>query len=141
MAAPSSSEGDCAYLKTAVQSWLKMAAVPQPASLFDNVEDTYILWAQLLPVRCDFQREDGVITFCSSQGENGLLTQAAPSTCVVWDEHSPATPQDATEDYFAEELSLRAEGIRRIYRTFLVNSMDTYTTTVIYNHNTTVALV
>ncbi len=140
VAAPSSSEEDCSYLMTSVQSWLKMAAVPQPASLFENVEDTYVLWAQLLPVRCDFQQEDGVITFCDNQVGNGVLGQEVPGIpCSVWEDHRPANPEDATEDFFAEQLSLRYEGIRRI--SVSNESNIAFTTTVIYNHNPSVALV
>jgi hypothetical protein len=134
LAAPSSSEEDCSYLKTSVQSWLRMATTPQPASRFANVEDTFVLWAQVLPVRCDFQRADGVITFCSYQGD--AIVARSASACAVWDDNSPPTPEDATEDYFAQELSLRSEGIRQISR-----QNDTYTTSVIYNYNPSVALV
>lgn len=136
LAAPSSSEEDCSYLKTSVQSWLRMATTPQPSSRFANVEDTFVLWAQILPVRCDFQREDGVITFCSSRGEADIPDLPSLSACTVWDDNSPATPEDATEVYFAEQLSLRSEGIRQISR-----QNDTYTTSVIYNYNPSVALL
>lgn len=136
LAAPSSSEEDCSYLKRSVQSWLRMATTPQPASRFANVEDTFVLWAQVLPVRCDFQREDGVITFCSDQGNAIIQEPRSSNACAVWDDNSPPTPEDATEDYFAQELSLRSEGIRQIS---LQN--DTYSTSVIYNYNPSVALV
>ena len=136
LAAPSSSEDDCSYLKTSVQSWLRMATTPQPQTRFANVEDTFVLWAQVLPVRCDFQREDGVITFCSSQEDADIQELPSSSACTVWDDNSPATPEDATEDYFAEQLSLRSEGIRQI-----TLQDDGYTASVIYNYNPSVALV
>lgn len=116
-----------------------MAATPQPASLFESVEDTYILWAQLLPVRCDFQRDDGVITFCNGQEES--FAAAAPSSCMVWDDYSPETPDDATPDYFAEQLSLRSEGIRERRIKASAGNMPEFEATVIYNDNPSVALV
>jgi hypothetical protein len=145
LAAPSASEEDCAYLKSSVQSWLKVAAVPQPASLFENTEDTYVLWAQVLPVRCDFQRTDGVITFCDGQAEEDSLGSAVANTCLVWDDYGPSTPDAATSDYFAKQLSLRSEGIRRVHRELKVFDVAPYIlsfdTTVVYNYNPTVALV
>ena len=136
LAAPSPSEEDCSYLKTSVQSWLRMAITPQPAARFANVEDTFVLWAQVLPVRCDFQREDGVITFCSNRGDGDVQDLPSASACTVWDDNSPADPEDATEYYFAEQLSLRPEGIRQ-----QTLQDDGYTTSVIYNFNPSVALV
>ena len=139
VAAPSKSQEDCTYLKSSVQSWLQMAAIPQPASLFKNVEDTYVLWAQLLPVRCDFQREDGVITFCKGQAIEASFEGAAAHTCFVWDEYSPENPDDATPFYFAKHLSLRWQGIRQISRESTISNTSYYAT-VIYNHNPIVAL-
>lgn len=139
LAAPSGSDEDCAYLRSSVESWVHMAAKAQPASLFE-VEDTYILWAQILPVRCDFQRDDGVITFCDDQAEVSLHS-ATPGTCMVWDDHGPASPDDASPDYFAEQFSLRVEGIRKISQETVLRNLSRYETNVIYNDNPTVALV
>jgi hypothetical protein len=145
VAAPTWSDDDCAYLESSVQSWLQMAAVPQPASMFENTEDTYVLWAQLLPVRCDFQREDGVITFCDGQAVEDYLGSDIANTCVVWDEYSPSTADEATSDYFAQQLSLRSEGIRQVFRDTKVHDAAPYVLafeiTVVYNYNPTISLV
>jgi len=90
----------------------------------------------MLPVRCDFQREDGVITFCA-----GSIATAVPGTCMVWDSYSPATPEDATPHYFAEQLALRSEGIREIYREATMGNLSNFETFVMYNDNPSVALV
>lgn len=144
VAAPTNSSEDCTYLKSSIQSWLKMAAVPQPASLLADTEDTYVLWAQLLPKRCSFQREDGVITFCEgreNEDEDASLGETAADTCLVWDVYRPATPDDATPDYFAQQLSLRSEGIRRVFRGSNMGNMSSFQANVIYNYNPTVELV
>jgi hypothetical protein len=135
---------DCEYLKVAVDSWVKLAAVPQPSSLVSTA-DTFVLWAQLLPKRCDFQREDGVITSCSSSSINS--TRAA---CKVWDDdYLLEHPSEGLEDYFANELDLRVGGIQKkvlggIQKRFLMEGYEgnytTYNVTVVYNENPTVSL-
>jgi hypothetical protein len=133
---------DCDYLKTAVNSWINMAVTPQPASLITSSEDTFVLWAQLLPYRsCKFQHEDGVITFC--KGKESLLA-SAPGTCKVWDDYAPATADKATELYFADRLNLRLGVIRKIFKAGYgegekKRAID-YNVTVIFNENPTVAL-
>eukprot|EP00429_Kryptoperidinium_foliaceum_P039921 CAMPEP_0176166240 /NCGR_PEP_ID=MMETSP0120_2-20121206/85020_1 /TAXON_ID=160619 /ORGANISM="Kryptoperidinium foliaceum, Strain CCMP 1326" /LENGTH=1393 /DNA_ID=CAMNT_0017503773 /DNA_START=61 /DNA_END=4240 /DNA_ORIENTATION=- len=140
LAAPSSSEDDCAYLEASVQAWLRSAAAPQPTSLLDNVVDTYILWAQLLPVRCDFQRDDGVITICDGQMNDDWI-RVSSSSCSIWDDSSPSSPSDASEAYFAEQLNLRFEGIRELGREDSVNGLTGFETRVFVNDNPTIALV
>ena len=142
LAAPSNSEDDCAYLENSIQSWLRLAAVPQPESMFENVQDTYILWAQLLPVRCDFQRDDGVITFCEGQSDATSWESVAPATCEVWDDLAPLSAQEASPDYFAGALSLRWEGIRVVSNESLIDgSTEQYQANVLYNYNPSVSLV
>lgn len=130
------SQGDCDYLNATVYSWLNIAAVSQPdLGRLSSTDDTFVLWAQLLPVRCEFQREDGVITFCEGQGFND-----SAYICRVWDDLRPENPSLATPDYFAMELDLRAEGIIREQVIESVGDLDGFTTTVIYNQNASVAL-
>jgi hypothetical protein len=91
---------DCVYLQNAVQSWLKSVAVlALPSHLTDKYNGgVYVAWAQLLPVRCDWQRQDGVITFCSD--DLGL--------CRYWD--NAATESAVSKLGYAETLGLR-EGV------------------------------
>jgi hypothetical protein len=74
---------DCDYLKSAVDSWLSIAMVPQPESFVKSHEDTFVLWAQVLPVRCDWQREDGIITHCDN---STLFEQGHKDVCELWDD-------------------------------------------------------
>ena len=132
-------QDDCSYFESAISSWINIAAVPQPETLLQNLEETYVLWAQVLPVRedCsrDFQREDGVITFCDGGGSR----QNGEYPCHVWDASAPSSPEYATEEFFAEELGIRLGGIL----TVSVPSMKDadYNVTIIYNQNPTVSLV
>lgn len=135
LAAPTNSTDDCDYLESAVNSWIKMAIKPQPASFISTVEDTFVLWAQLLPVRCDFQNATGVITFCGNDDH---------STCMVWDEYNydeicnSTLDSDCLQNYFASDLHLRQEAVTAVTNT---NSGVRHTVTVVYNQSSTVSLV
>ena len=117
-----------------------MAIKPQPASFISTVEDTFVLWAQLLPVRCDFQKKNatnGVITFCGNDDH---------STCMVWDDIydnfteicNSTLDSDCLQNYFASELHLRQEAVTAVTNT---NSGVRHTVTVVYNQSSTVSLV
>jgi hypothetical protein len=139
VAAPTNSSDDCEYLKISVTSWLQMATVPQPSLFVGKMEDTYVLWAQLLPVRCAFQREDGVITSC--EGQDLEIHWEDAEACAVWDDSRPPSPNDATASYFAEALNVRSEGIQRVDRHVSWSDTSTYDTRVIYNQNPSVSLL
>ena len=152
-----SSNEDCAYLEAAVDSFLKLAMVPQPPSLMHSEDDTFVLWAQILPKRCDWQREDGVITYCVKDSH---LYESDPSTCNLWNntltsldgndfQHLSA---DDMSTEFARELQLRKGGIqsvcmegRRISECGTLERADVlspeYNVTVFYNENPTISLV
>jgi hypothetical protein len=129
-------QDDCSYLESAIDSWANIAAVPQPASLLTKLEDTFVLWAQLLPIRCDFQRDDGVLTYC--YGDDSRPNGVYP--CTVWDDHAPTDPGEATEEYFADELGIRLDGVRKLSRQGIDEFSD-YGVSIIYNENPTVSLV
>lgn len=131
---------DCDYLELAIESWLTMAIIPQPSYNRPDVESTFVLWAQVLPVRCPFQDENGVITSCD--GRLSTLQESYPSTCQIWGELAPSSPEYATDAYFATTLNLRPGGIN----TFLggsegqIRELNGVNVTVIYNENVTVSL-
>lgn len=158
LAAPTTD--DCDFLESAVKSWMNVAVKPQPTSVLSSQEDTFVLWAQLLPVRCEFQDPNGVITFC--EGNDSLLN-SNEEACIVWDNFAPdfndlnstcwakPVPQDCVENYlegyFATELNLRVGGIRTIrpqagydvpYAD--LSKFTNFDVTVVYNENPTVAL-
>jgi hypothetical protein len=96
----------CEFLEESFKSWLGVAAKVLSPTTADSYfgSQAYILWAQVLPKRCAFQRDDGVITMCSN------ATAAVFSACKVWDK-GPTNASDATSYYFAESLNVRVGGI------------------------------
>jgi hypothetical protein len=133
-----SGDGDCDYLELAIESWLNMAIVPQPSSDTTDVEPTFVLWAQVLPVRCPFQDENGVITSCD--GRLSTFRESFPGTCQIWDELAPSSPEDATADFFASTLNLRSGGVVTYHfgsnGKIEVNGVNV---TVVYNENVTIS--
>lgn len=107
----SNTTGDCAYLKSAVQAWFKSASVTQIDFGLVNGANMKVLvhWAQLLPVRCDWQRDDGVITYCLSDYE-----VAQDALCNYWDETATDSSFDPSPDYFAGKLGVRVGGMVEI---------------------------
>lgn len=155
-------QDNCDYLENAINSWLKMAAKPQPASLVSSAEDTFVLWAKLTPKRCDFQNDDGVITYEYCETEEGVgLRTSCKETCSVWDNMIPEEILENNifisdyndnvlsygglsgelEEYFAEELNIRVGGITREYIRGADDGHDGYDVTVLYNQNPSVHLV
>jgi hypothetical protein len=103
----SNSTSACDYLQNAVQAWLLgTASEGNDSSLVDTTRNSeaYVLWAQLLPVRCDWQRNDGIITWCDSCEEN----MCGP--CDFWN-NTIVPPSNATPGYFADVLGVRVGGI------------------------------
>lgn len=106
---------DCDYLLNAVYSWLAGATleVSQEGWHFAyQHDDVFVLWAQLLPVRCPWQRVDGsvpisgVITVCPR-----AVYADYEEICSFWNSTAPLLPSEATTDYFAAELGTRAGGL------------------------------
>lgn len=150
IAANTTGDLDCAYLKNAVQSWLRGSSAEH--SSFDiysasRNDDVFVLWAQLLPVRCAWQseypyrEEDGVITHCRLQ----LLRNYEP--CKVWRATSPETPEEATAEYFADTMGIRVGGIRDMeLRNYSIPAIfngslsnETFHVRVIYDENSTLS--
>ena len=129
---------DCEYLERSVQSWLKaMSDVQTPYFRNDDdFHDTYVLWAQLLPVRCDWQNgTDGVITICPENWEKA----ESVSVCTVWKETRPATPSGATRDWFADLLDIRPREIVDLERSHVSANGTTYSFRALFNESNTVA--
>lgn len=144
LAAPSGIT-DCDYMELAVESWLNMAIVPQPPSELAVIDNTYVLWAQILPVRCPFQNETGVITSCRGRLSKYREIPGYEATCDIWDFFSPATSEEATETYFAEKLKLREGGIfkktaRPSEDNGSIDALAGFNVTVVYNENPTISL-
>lgn len=131
---------DCDYLENAIESWLSMAIIPQPPAEVPNVEPTFVLWAQVLPVRCPFQNATGVITSCG--GKLAKFRQTYPTTCDIWENKAPPTPDMASDEYFAAALNLRPGGIIREFGApgGRFEALSGFNATIYYNQNPTISL-
>jgi len=92
------SDTSCAFLQDSFESWLAAAAVvlsPATEGTYYS-EGAYILWAQVLPVRCNFQSDDGVISSCDK------YTDVVVGACAIWN----AAPSNATPNFFADLLDI-----------------------------------
>jgi hypothetical protein len=102
----SNSLDDCDYLQNAVVSLVHAAAqatvqYKMNTGLGDD-EIPLLLWAQMLPVRCDWQLPSGVITACP---------ESSSSACEFWSAFNPSDPSLASPGYYADLLDARVEGI------------------------------
>jgi hypothetical protein len=160
LAANTNSTEDCAFLLNAVTAWLMSAgAVPSSHRFINAYDDTVaLMWGQLLPVRCDWQRNltppytAGVITLCVDGDPDRLPPQLGGGTlpsqlCDVWTE-GPDDAADATTDYFADEFDLRVGGLTAMIRSTTApanfsNGMteEEFYVKVIYNGGHFIALV
>jgi hypothetical protein len=137
--ANSNSTDDCDYLRLAVESWLQ-ATVNVTANYFLNEnygDETYVIWAQLLPIRCDWQNgTGGVITKCIEDSENDYI-------CNVW--KNLGNSENATREDFSEEMGIRAGELleldKRDFGAFFngTNTNATFYVRAIFNESNTVA--
>jgi len=101
---------DCDYLYAAVGAWLTGVATSfnqQKYLINEETAGTPVVWAQLLPVRCDWQRSDGVITDCDSYFIDD------DNACGVW--NGEADPDVASREFFADELGVRIGALQEYY--------------------------
>jgi len=142
----SNATADCDYLNNAVQSWLRGSATERTRyDFYGEDRGVFVLWAQLLPIRCEWQTQypfeasDGVITHCRHALENR-------EPCQLWKEYSPSSPEAATPEYFADQMGTRSGGILDIGLTqsalaFFGGSLanETFSVRVILNENSTLS--
>jgi hypothetical protein len=146
---------DCEYLQNAIDAWINIAIVDQPGrtSILQPKEGTeaytFVLWAQVLPVRCPFQNETGTITSCTDKSK--YFKEYNNITCNIWDTQAPppsivasdTDSHDAIETYFAENLVLRKGGIitktsPKIPNSYQFEALNEFKVTVVYNENPTI---
>lgn len=147
----SNTTSDCDYLRNSVTSWLLTVVNVHNRINIDepNNPNLAVLWAQVLPVRCDWQRPDGVITFCGDE----FFDDKFPA-CSLWKETMPTNPDDASPQYFARVLGVRpgelTEYIDRqlapaFFNYSVANADETgvhdFYVRAIFNDSSTVALV
>ena len=103
----SNSTADCDYLRDAVNAWRKNAWSEHASMRItrSSTADSFLLFAQVLPVRCSWQRHDGVITWCPPEYD------AEYEACSFWNQETPYNPDEATPEYFASVTASRVGGI------------------------------
>lgn len=128
---------DCNYLKDFVESWLLTAESTQPESSLLTT-NTYLLWAEVWPKRCDIQGAHGQITLCN------MTVPDRMEACDLW--HEAAKKEnlyvDNFPEYFADQLDIRIGGIRDIQRCYEDPddpSTCRYKVRVLFNNNFTIA--
>lgn len=120
----SNSTDDCDYLLNAAQAWLYSSATIQTfyELIDDDNRDAHLLWAQILPVRCSWQRDNGVITTCDSFRSVTTID----SICEYWDNTMTTYP---STEYFADSLATRPGTILDVtLHTFSPSNFDTINT-------------
>ena len=140
--APTNSTEDCDYLESAVLSFLRTSTVPEHAS--DNIartSDSLLLWAQVLPVRCDWQDPDGVATICPPDSS---YAEEVP-VCKFWKDIRPPYPANATRNYFAEAVNVRVSEVVVYERSSFKDFMEELTSNefivrAVFNESNTVAV-
>lgn len=125
VASSASSYYGCEYLGNATVAWLQSMAL-------DGTDTLYLLWAQILPVRCNFQGEDGVVTaeICRNKASFESSSDAMHNLCSVWVSGSSPTS-------FASKLDIRPGEILSVNlsdaflgTSFVVNTMFNEASTV-----------
>lgn len=102
------STDDCDFLQQAVGSWLSSVAIVGDNYVktknYDPVKDVYVLWAEIRPVRCYWQRSDGVITNCDLYAEKNPRLAVA---CNFWNLSAQVSPDSVTDKYLANVMGIR----------------------------------
>ncbi len=128
----SNTSDDCEYLKNSVKSWLLTVVYGQNSYDQGSDEDqsVAIQWAQILPIRCEWQLPHGVITNCKTAEFIDLFP-----ACTEWKRTLPYNPDDASPEYYAKTLGLRTgELTQYIATTWAPASFNaTYNSTSSYN--------
>jgi class 3 adenylate cyclase len=98
---------DCAYLQNAVNAWLGAAShtLADQRYLFGNERDSFLVWAQIEPVRCDWQGSGGIITSCTGKDGESMV-------CDIWNQTITVSPSTASEGMLASMLGLRPGALR-----------------------------
>ena len=115
----------CQLLQESAVDWLESML---PKTNKDNtlLHQNLLLWAQILPVRCQFQ-----------EATNGVITSCPPNytlpVCINWEGSS----SNSTPEYFAENLNLRVGSITT--NSFVDNvGFETYNVTAMFSEHRSV---
>jgi len=138
---PGSDSSTCAFLEKSVLSWLAGTS-GMKRTMGKRRTQTYVMYLQLLPVRCPFQGEDGVATsyFCSeafrstaSMAKNERLDDL----CHVWGQTNATT----SITQLAQLASIRTGAIETYSETNVNNLTGTaFSVTAKFNESSTIHL-
>jgi hypothetical protein len=103
----SNSSDDCDYLRNSVRAWITGFSYVDNRRSWTNepFSEFYLVFAQLLPKRCEWQRDDGVISVCIP----GELPWA-DEVCDFWAYTIPVDGE-ASSQYFADMLGIRMKSL------------------------------
>eukprot|EP00978_Attheya_sp_CCMP212_P041425 scaffold237497_cov58-Attheya_sp.AAC.5 len=142
LAVPNATEQNCAYLEATVSSWLQSNYRTHLGSRSADT-DLYLLWAQVLPVRCPFQDElnNGVITACPQNSSIWKDEANAISVCTLWDDVPNTTDEGSLLQYFSDALNIRtgvilpnSKSITILYKDYIGDDqVEAFNVTVMYN--------
>lgn len=127
---------ECTFLESSVRAWLQIAGVEYQVGPNVGAFEVYVLWAQVLPIRCAFQEPYGVVTRCADD-PYGNTTRS----CNVW-QNITGNASTVSESFFANQLDVRVGGIREYQRDTIVpiNMTNTaFSVRAFVNHNATVS--
>jgi len=128
----------CEQLQLTIESWLRGAF---SIDFYNNRKtDSYVLWGQLLPVRCDFQSENGVFTVCPTEDRKDFFPDSELLICEI----SKSAPLNNTLSFLADELHLRPGVLISVSNEIDVefdSIVETFNVTVIFNLDHSVALL
>jgi hypothetical protein len=104
----SNSSDDCNYLRNSVHAWITgfSYADMRHSWTSEPYNEFYLVFAQLLPKRCEWQRDDGVISFCNP----GEIPPGADEICDFWSYTIPVDGK-ASSQYFADMLGIRVKSL------------------------------
>lgn len=132
----------CSFLEQSIESW--MVGVWGGTPRVDE-GDVYVLWLQVLPVRCEFQEPDGVVTasYCDSMDMESSGNDDDDTFCEVWRDTDATT----SIDELAEKAGVRT-GVVTVSNEFETwpiifpengtTSETVFNVTAIFNQNFTV---
>jgi len=147
--APSNSSKHCAYLEHTMRSFLDASAFGVKDFFFENktnsLSASYMLWLQILPVRCPFQGPDGVITasICRLDFNKSSLAHydaIDQNLCPVWSQGN----ENSTRHDLGKQIGVHPANIveYRASRTMFVNSaVVDYSVTAMINESHTVKMM
>jgi hypothetical protein len=136
---------DCEYLRNSVIAWLLTVTYGEKGFNPDIDNKLSLQFAQVLPIRCEWQKPDGIITICKSSVFSDEF-----DACGIWNSTIPSNPLDATPEHFANALGTRPGELLQFEHRQLaqasfpnvgIDGVEEFYVKAIFNESRTVAVV